>query len=366
MKILVLTPDLCRPGGVANYYRCIELDKEKEISYFSVNDESVDSKILWIKKIKRLVWLMKRYAVYLIHIGPYELIHINPSLGVKSFYRDMLFIILARVVHKKIIIFFRGWDDQFELKIKSSILLKFLFKNSYGKATTFIVLGQTFKRKLIDLGVDSESKFYFETTIADSRFLKTLNIQKKINDYYNTVEILYISRILSSKGVYIAIEAFEQCQHSVNRPMKLYIAGDGEELNAVKEYTASRGIQNVVFPGYVRDEQKGNLLLKCHILFFPTLYGEGMPNAVLEGMLYAMPIISRAVGGIPDVVNHEVNGYLSDSENPAIFSEYLTELVKNKENYELMAKRNYQIARETFVTEKVRSRLLSIYEAHNE
>ena len=43
-------------------------------------------------------------------------------------------------------------------------------------------------------------------------------------------------------------------------------------------------------------------------VFILPSYSEGMPVSILEAMSYAMPIITTDVGGIPEIVNHNVNG----------------------------------------------------------
>ena len=60
-------------------------------------------------------------------------------------------------------------------------------------------------------------------------------------------------------------------------------------------------IDNIEFLGHVNAETKKKALFQSHIMIFPT-FTEGLPNVILEGMLYGMPIISRATGGIPEVV----------------------------------------------------------------
>ena len=367
MRVLVLIPDLKHKGGVTNYYRCLSLDQEKNIDYMYVNTVVTDpaynpglSELVIL--IKKVLFLPLVYIKFVFLAFGYQLIHVNPSLNFKSFFRDMGFIILSKIMGKKVIVFFRGWENDYEQKIKDSKLLSFLFKFTYAKADCFIVLGQTFKSKLIGLGVDTGNRFYIETTIADARYLKYLDVERKIQSFDDEVKFLFISRILKKKGIYIAIDAFAKCIGEIkDRRVTLFIAGEGEELEGAKKYVREKGYSSIIFLGHVKDEQKMDLLLKCHIMVFPTYYGEGLPNSILEGMLYGMPIISRVNGGIPSIVGHGVNGYLSASTDSNAFADYCLKLIKDKHLYAEIARRNHREASKLFVTDTVKRRLLDIY-----
>src|SRR5688572_26349369 len=115
-SVLVLVPNFSQIGGVSNYYRNLELNCFDGIDYFFVNsgtDSGLASKVLKSFKI---------YCSFLIKMafGNYKIVHVNPSLDKKSFYRDAIFIFISSLFSKKIIVFFRGWEDEFEKAIKSS------------------------------------------------------------------------------------------------------------------------------------------------------------------------------------------------------------------------------------------------------
>lgn len=367
MKVLLLTSDIKEKGGVGNYYRCLNLDKETDIDYFFVNRADTTSimspnskdKLIYLKKAINLVFL---YLKFMLIAPKYQLIHLNPSLTRNSFYRDMLFILISKVYQKKVLLFYRGWSEAFEQKILASKLLRSLFKHTFGKADAVIVLGDIFEHKLRSMGVTPKKGVFKETTVADASFLEGFNLNKKLNDYNQHINFLFISRILKEKGIYIAIDAFNQCQQASNhRSMTFYIAGEGEELDNAKRYVQQQEIPNIVFLGNIQSEEKKEALHNCHIMMFPTYHGEGLPNCLLEGMLYGMPIISRVNAGIPDVVIEGINGFLTTSLDSNNFAAACNKLVNNSDLYTQMAKTNSIYALANFSTEKVRERLLNIY-----
>jgi glycosyltransferase involved in cell wall biosynthesis len=264
------------------------------------------------------------------------------------------------------LVFFRGWTDSFEEKIKVSKVKSFLFKMSYAKVDKYIVLGQIFKLKLIALGVPEQTEFFIESTVADSSYLNELDLESKYVSFLEQRKFLFLSRIEKEKGIYIAVDAFtEFLSKYPEKNSCLTIAGDGPELAAVKKYVKEKRLSNIEFAGHVRGEQKKKLLITSHILLFPTYYGEGIPNSILESMLYGMPVVSRTVGGIPDIIQNDVNGYLSESLEPGVFLDFISLLTSDIDLYKKISNNNYVTAKEKYTTEKVRERILKIYRGFN-
>jgi glycosyltransferase involved in cell wall biosynthesis len=356
MRILVLIPDLRTGGGVVNYYRTLRLADEPNIDYFFVNRRGTRS------------ILTKSFWAFLIYIGfiraawRRRLIHVNPSLNRNSFYRDMMFILLARIIRKNVLVFFRGWEESFEESIRTSRLKSLLFRHSYAKANRFVVLGGHFKSKLLALGVDPAKPIHVETTVADSSHLHRFELSRKLQSFESHPRFLFMSRVLRQKGVYIAMDAFAECRATLaDKEMILVIAGSGEELGAAQAYAQGKHYAGIEFAGEVSGAEKARLLESCHVMIFPTYYGEGLPNCVLEGMLYGMPIVSRTVAAIPEVVIHGVNGYLTDSMEGSMFASYMLQLLREPETYRRIANTNHRVARDAFTSEKVKERLFAMY-----
>jgi glycosyltransferase involved in cell wall biosynthesis len=223
-----------------------------------------------------------------------------------------------------------------------------------------------FKSKLIALGILAKTEIFVESMVADSSFLTDLDLESKYFSFDERKKVLFLARAEKEKGIYITIEAFSKflAEHP-ERKSCLTIAGDGSELVAAKKYVIEKGLPNIEFTGHVRGEQKKKLLVSSHILLFPTYHGEGLPNSIMEGMLYGIPIVSRTVGGIPDVVQNGVNGYLSDSLQPEVFSGFLSLLTSDINFYKKISNHNHKTAIEKYTTEKVRDRILKIYQGFN-
>ena len=91
-QILVLTPDLSQSGGVTNYYNTLKLDEKGIARYFSVNRPNTTT---LLSKVYHAFFI---YLKYIYTSRQFSLIHINPSLNSKSYYRDMIFILLSFIL----------------------------------------------------------------------------------------------------------------------------------------------------------------------------------------------------------------------------------------------------------------------------
>lgn len=121
--------------------------------------------------------------------------------------------------------------------------------------------------------------------------------------------LLSLGRLVPIKGLEHAIEAV-----AGQSRVQLVIAGDGPEREKLqRQARASRA--PVRFVGEVRGSSKAAWLQAADAFVMPSIElasgrTEGMPTSVLEAMQAGLPVIASRVGGVPDLVEHGVNGFL--------------------------------------------------------
>ena len=104
--------------------------------------------------------------------------------------------------------------------------------------------------------------------------------------------------------------------------IKLYITGDGALKNLVLEHASKNA--NIVYKGFVSRSDQLNIINNCDVMVAPSVYPDACPTSIIEGMSLGKPIISTYAGGIPELVDEGLTGYLT---NPGSVSE-LTEFMK--------------------------------------
>jgi glycosyltransferase involved in cell wall biosynthesis len=354
-KILLVHPGREGRGGVSGYYRAVMpyLGNSK-LEIISIEIGSVKKSFLNFHPLLD----QYRYASAL-KKNP-DLVHINPSLYWKSFIRDALFVWQARRNGNKVLVFFRGWDNIFAETVEKYFL--WFFKKTFAKADHFIVLSNEFKAKLRQWGVDQPIQI--STTVVDDKLLKGFSVKDKLERLENekVVNILFLARLEEAKGVFDVVDAAALL---INRGVNisLSITGDGPLLERLKAYIKSLELpkERIELLGYVKGDDKIRVLTESSIYCFPTYYGEGLPNSVLEAMAFAMPVITTSVGGLADFFQDGRMGILVGPKNACQIADSIERLIENREELLKMAKFNYDYARQHLLAPKIAGFLKKIY-----
>ncbi len=117
-----------------------------------------------------------------------------------------------------------------------------------------------------------------------------------------------IARFDPVKGHEVAIDAVRRVRAAVPAA-RLVCAGAGALRERLGWQLKPMGLSDFVsFPGRVAD--KWAFLASCRIGLVPSLSSEAVSRAALEWMAAGRPVVASRVGGLPDIVEHEVTGIL--------------------------------------------------------
>jgi glycosyltransferase involved in cell wall biosynthesis len=95
----------------------------------------------------------------------------------------------------------------------------------------------------------------------------------------------------------------------------LVIVGDGPERQHLAERARATWRPELVhFTGPRQDIEQ---LLSAFDVFALTSASEGLPLVLLEAMAAGLPVVSTAVGGVPDLVEDQVTGFLVEPSSPS-------------------------------------------------
>jgi glycosyltransferase involved in cell wall biosynthesis len=354
MSILTTVPDLEKPGGVAAYYAALRGHIGEDVDFCPVGSRG--SHETSIQKWTRLLKDYERFC-RMVKSGSYDLIHLNPSLGRKALIRDGLLLLRAKSLGKKVLVCVHGWDCACETSIRCWFL--FLFRWVYFKADAFIVLASRFQSVLREFGY--EKPIYVETTMVSDEVFSHAQVTPVCSASQDTdVNILFLSRIEKSKGIYEAIDAFRRLKAKWPS-VTMTVAGDGLDRKNAEEYVGTEGIKGVWFLGWITGEQKHKAFAEADIYLLPTTWGEGMPISVLEAMAYGLPIVTRPVGGLADFFEQGKMGFTTDSRDPQVFASLLERLIVNRRLRAQIGRYNHSFARRNFTASAVAKRLMEIY-----
>lgn len=121
--------------------------------------------------------------------------------------------------------------------------------------------------------------------------------------------LLFLGEVARHKGVLELAHAFAGLTQRFP-DLKLVYGGTGSAAEELRRLTVELQLgDRVEFTGWLEAERKRAAFAAATIFVLPS-YVEGVPMALLEAMSWALPTIATAVGGVPEVITHEVNGLL--------------------------------------------------------
>jgi len=154
--------------------------------------------------------------------------------------------------------------------------------------------------------------------------------------------LTHVGRFAPPKNHALLIEAFAQVRSDA--PLYLLLVGGGELENTVREQVAGLGLQERVrFLGVRADVAD---ILRASDVFVLSSRVEGNPMSVMEAMAAGLPVVSTAVGGVPELVRAGVTGLLVPSEDAGALAQAMQALVDDPVRRQAMgeAARQYAVA----------------------
>lgn len=373
LKVVIVRDRASAGGGIYNYYealsshftvKCQFVSVGRSHAFFRASDTTGGLHQSTILRLLSDWWFM----VVKLAAWP-DLVHINPGLDTKtgrSLRRDAVNVLLAKIFRRPVLVFWRGWDGDAHGAKEFPGGSKGILSRIYRLADGHIVLANEFKEDLQRWGFDAP--IHVETTVVPDEVLNVAPRLRLLDP--SRINLLFLSRIETEKGVFELLEAFRLLQSRRSGVYTLTFAGDGSCLEELREHVRAMGIDNVRFPGFVANERKLECYREASIFCFLSSHGEGMPNAVLEAMAMGLPLVSSNAGGLKDILSDGVTGYIvSARRDGSLGAEFCAEEVADRieklagdpDLYERMSAHNGSYARERFAAKKVAKRLESIY-----
>ena len=121
--------------------------------------------------------------------------------------------------------------------------------------------------------------------------------------------LLYFGRLSVEKGVKTLINAVNKTDY------RLVILGTGPLEAELKEYAKDNS--NIEFKGFQTGETLKNYIRNARCVVLPSACYENGPYSAMEAMAFGKPLIVSNNGGLPELVEHEKNGYIFDYNDNA-------------------------------------------------
>lgn len=252
--------------------------------------------------------------------------------------------------------------DSKEHPIHRVLSYKLLLPRTLKTADKIIAVSNSTKKDLINYFNIPEEKIRVILNAADEKFkpLSDKEVKEAKQKYsLNFPFILYVGTLEPRKNIPSLIKAFYKLKKK-NLQYKLVITGKkGWKYKEIFETIDKLNLQNdVVFTGYVADEDLPALYNAADLFVYPSIYeGFGLPP--LEAMACGTPVITSNTSSLPEVVGDA--GIMIDPPDVDGLADAMHEVLTNEGLREDMIKKGLERAK-MFSWEKCARETLEVYE----
>ncbi|HEY2458839.1 MAG TPA: N-acetyl-alpha-D-glucosaminyl L-malate synthase BshA [Candidatus Acidoferrum sp.] len=170
--------------------------------------------------------------------------------------------------------------------------------------------------------------------------------------------LMHLSNFRPVKRILDAVEIFALVRAKM--PAKLVMIGDGPDRGPAEELARKRGVHaDVLFLG--QQNEVHEKLSQADLFLLPSRL-ESFGLAALEAMACEVPVIATNVGGVPEVVEHGVDGYLVEVGDVATAGKYAIDLLSRADRGREMGQRARINARKKFCANDVIPKYESYYQ----
>lgn len=217
-------------------------------------------------------------------------------------------------------------------------LIKSFLKNMYirnsDRADKIIVISDLIKNELIDdlvisrnkietvyIGVDLDEFYAFDEKLIE-------NEKKKYGFFKGSRIIGYTGRLHEEKGIDILIDSFYQASRRFDH-LYLLLVGDGPARKKLEMQVFRLGLEKkVLFLGY--KENVPLFLNLIDIFVLPSVTRESFGIVLTEAMACSKVVIASNLGGIPEIINSGVDGFLFEPGNEKELTDYLSKILSDE------------------------------------
>jgi glycogen synthase len=127
-------------------------------------------------------------------------------------------------------------------------------------------------------------------------------IFKDYPDVIRDLDIVFVGRLVSDKGVTDLIDALAELNQAGFRP-RLSIVGDGPERPAIVTKVDALNLgPRVTFSGIKRGSELARFLARHRVMAVPSRWAEPFGIVALEGIACGCAVVGTSLGGLPEAI----------------------------------------------------------------
>lgn len=308
-EIALLGPSQIAVSGVSTHLNQLfssNLAKKFNLLYFQVGSEGRSEAALG--KLWRLLSGPVAFFFFLLRYRP-VIVQLNTSLEPKSYWRDVAFLLVARLLGRRVVYQVHGGALPEEF-FAGSRWLTALLRHVLSMPDVVVLLAQA-ELEAYQRFVPGQRLEVIPNAIeAEGLAQRPLDPGRQ-----GPLRLAYLGRMAENKGIFEAVEALARLVHS-GHELLFTLAGGGPDEGRMRDRVRALGLEDRVrFAGPLFGADKDALWRSADVFVFPTYHREGLPYALLEAMAAGAVPVTTQVGAIPDVMQDGLHGLFVPSRD---------------------------------------------------
>lgn len=232
----------------------------------------------------------------------------------------------------------------------------------YRGATRVIAVSHAVKQHLVGQGMDAARIDVVYNGVDPERYYLPISreaARETLAVPQDALLVGVVAHLTRKKGHAIFLDAFAAAARRHPSAMALFL-GDGDERSALEAQVERLGLHGrIIFAGFRTDVLPYYAALDVVVL--PSIAGEGLPRALLEGGLLRRPCIGTRLSGVPEIIRDGETGFVVPPGDAAGLAERLDTLLADAALRERMGAAAHEFVAATFTVEAMVRGTLGAY-----
>ncbi|HEY9654884.1 MAG TPA: glycosyltransferase [Crinalium sp.] len=299
------------------------------------------------------LWLLHT-APALMQKPPYDVVH--AQFGTQGF-RGLLLRHLC-APWTKLVVTFRGHDISSYVDQQGTAVYKQLFE----AGDFFLANCEFFRQRVIQLGCNPQKIVVHGSGIDCSQFA----FMPRSLHPGEPVRIATTGRLVEKKGIEYSLRAIAQLAQT-HPNLEYHIIGEGPLRAELEQLIQTLGIAPLVtLHGQQPQRELINILDRCHLFMAPSVTAadgnqDAPVNVLKEAMAMGLPVVSTRHGGIPELVEDGISGFLVPERDAEALAEKLRLLIEQPDRWVAMGQAGRAYVEAHYDMNKLNDELVKLY-----
>lgn len=234
------------------------------------------------------------------------------------------------------------------------------------KLAGFIAVSDFMRTHLHSVGIPLEkitvvkSGAFFEAELFATEQIVSPLLQNDLKP----VCISIIGQVAPNKGHDCLVEAVRLLKdRGVKIVVRTFGSGDSAYTSRLKNKIEQAGLANIwEWMGYERNKAK--IFGAIDICIVPSCFGDPFPTVAMEAAVYGLPVVASRIGGLPEIIEDGVTGWLVEPNSPEQLADKIEWLIQNPERAREMGKAGRERVFKEFTVEKMVAEFEALFQQH--